>query len=207
MKRFHQVLIFAARACVTAASIICLACITQLAHAVPVTYIYAGIGTGQLGNFPFSSTQFTITAMADTSHISIWPGGGNVSQNTHLSTTINIAGLGSFAITTPSHSWMDTALPSGVGGLGQDLFVNWITFRENALIGYGLNTSIGPVAESSPEDVGQFHDVSTTGGALTFNSIAPVTFTAIVTPEPSSIALALVGSCRAWWLRLGRRRR
>jgi hypothetical protein len=191
MKRFHQEPTFAARWCWAAAAVACLACNAQLASAVPATYIYAGTGTGQLGNSAFSNAQFTITAMADTSNITSWLAGGGGPQNTHLSTTIIIAGLGSFSITDPSHSWMDAA-PSGLGGLGADLSFNWITFRENALINYGLNTSAGPVLENSPENVNQFSGISTSGGELTFNSIAPVTFTAIITPEPSTMLLAAI---------------
>ena len=79
--------------------------------------------------------------------------------------------------------------PSGTGGLGKNLDFNWIKFQENALIGYGLNTPIGPVLEVSPTNVDQFHDVSTSGGLLKFTSISAVTFTAIIAPEPSTLLL------------------
>jgi hypothetical protein len=158
------------------------------AQAAPITYIYDGFGTGTLGGSPFTDAAFTITASADTDNITVWPNGGYIPQNTHLSTVIDIAGLGSFSITTPSHSWM-LGSGGGSGGLGRNLSLNWLTLTEPALIGYGLDTSIGPVLENSPLHASQFRDVATTGGTLAFSSITEVTFTAA--PEPSTLIFLL----------------
>lgn len=160
------------------------------AQASPITYVYDGFGTGILGGSPFTDAAFTITASADTDNITAWPYASGGPQNTHLSTLIDIAGLGSFSITTPSHSWI-SALDTGRGGLGENLDGNWITLEEPALIGYGLDTVLGPVLENSPLHVNQFNNVATTGGALDFSSISSVTFTAI--PEPATLILLGLG--------------
>jgi hypothetical protein len=165
----------------------------SLVSATPITYIYSGTGTGQLGSGTFSNASFKITALADTNNITSWGPASNGPQNTHLTTMIDITSLGSYSITTPSHSWMSGS-SSGTGGLGKNLDFNWIKFQENALIGYGLNTPIGPVLEVSPTNVDQFHDVSTSGGLLKFMSISAVTFTAIIAPEPSNLLLLGIGA-------------
>jgi hypothetical protein len=194
MRRFHYLSTSAAQPYCVAATIAWVACNTPQAVATPITYIYSGNGTGQLGSSPFFNANFTITALADTINIKPWGDAVGGPQNTHLSTMIDIAGVGSYLITTPSHTWMDGSHDgSGDGGLGKNLGVNWIMFEEHTLADYGLNTPIGPVLEDLPTDVEQFHDISTSGGLLKFDSISTVTFTAIITPEPSSGILFLVG--------------
>jgi hypothetical protein len=170
---------------------------SDLVSADPITYLYSGTGTGQLGSSTFSDTNFTITALADTNNITLWQLGGNGPQNTHLSTVIDITSLGSYSITTPSHTWISGATSgpgSGWGGLGENLSLNWINIHENEFVGYGLNTPVGPLLYDSPGSVDQFHDVSTSGGLLKFTSISTVSFTAIVAPEPSTLLLLGIGA-------------
>jgi len=120
---------------------------------------------------------------------------GGSPQNTHLSATINISGLGIFNITTASHTWL---AQNNSGGLGRNLSVNWITLNEPGLISvsYGLATNLGPILESAPENVIQFTGVSTEGGLLAFTSISSVTFTAVTgtpVPEPGTLSAAAIG--------------
>src|SRR5690242_18217465 len=125
----------------------------SLVSATPITYLYSGTGTGQLGSSTFFDTNFTITALADTNNITLWLLGDNGPQNTHLSTVIDLASLGSYSITTPSHTWISGSISgpdSGYGGLGQNLNANWITIHENEFVGYGLNTPVGPLQYDSP---------------------------------------------------------
>jgi hypothetical protein len=164
------------------------------AQASPITYVYDGFGTGTLGGSPFTDAAFTITASADTDNITVWSHASGGPQYTHLSTLIDIAGLGSFSITAPSHSWISGS-DNGWGGLGENLSSNWITLEEPALFGYGLDTLFGPVLENSPLHVDQFNDVATTGGTLGFSSISSVTFAAI--PEPATLSLLALGTLAA----------
>ncbi len=158
--------------------------ISNTVFAAPITYVYEGIGTGSLGLTDFTDREFVITASADTNNISPWIMADL--QNTHLNTTIEIAGLGLFTITTPSHTWIAETC---CGGIGADLDANWITIDENAFVnvGYTLDTILGPIIDNSPSAVSQFADVATTGGTLSFSSMSTVTFTAV--PIPAAVWL------------------
>ena len=126
--------------------------------------------------------------MADTDNIGPWRRFADL-QNTHLSAAIAISGLGSFDLVDASHTWIGQGC---CAGLGADLGWNWVTINESALInvGYGLDASLGPVLDTSPDDVDQFNGVFTSGGALSFSSMNSVTFTAV--PEPKlSLLLGL----------------
>lgn len=182
-----------------------LAC-AGVAEATPITYLYSGSGTGSLGNVSFTNAEFLITAQADTSNITPWVNAGFGPQNTHLLTTIDIGGLGVHTINMPSHTWV---VPDGsVGGLGENLYLNWVTLSESFLPGYGLDTAYGPVTDTTPWDVGQFNSVNTTGGLLSFTSISTITFEAILVPEPSAMpSVAGVGLLGCLWIRNGVRNR
>jgi hypothetical protein len=172
------------------------------ASAEAITYIYDGIGSGSLGASSFDSVAFIITALADTDNISPWPAAADL-QNTHLSTSIQIAGLGTFDIFTPSHTWIGSAEePSG--GLGKDLGINWITIQHPGLVGYQLDTALGPLLDTTPEHWDQFNNVTTSGGSLSFSFMTSVTFTAA--PEPSRWLLLAAGlGCLVALRRVSRR--
>lgn len=181
----------------TAALVTSLLCLSSLpAFAVPITYIYAGHGGGSLGEAIFSDRAFTITALADTDNIAPWSSAGGGPQNTHISTTIDIGGLGLLTINTPSHTWLAAGC---CGGLGQNLSLNWITIDAPALVsvGYDLSTNIGPIVDNTPSHFNQFANVSTSGGLLSFRDISDVTFSAITgtvaVPEPTTISLLCLG--------------
>jgi hypothetical protein len=184
---------------------VALAC-AGVAEAAPITYFYSGSGTGSLGGAGFTNAEFVITAQAETSNITPWVNAGFGPQNTHLSATININGLGVHTINTPSHSW---TVPDGsVGGLGENLYVNWVTLSGSFLPGYGLDTAYGPVTDTTPWDVGQFNTVNTTGGVLSFTSISTVTFEAKLVPEQSAmLSAAIAGLAGCCWIRNGVRNR
>jgi hypothetical protein len=164
--------------------------LSRPATAEPITYLYEGTGSGTIGPDAFVDAAFRITARADADDVAFWALGGDAIQNTHSSANIAVAGLGSFAILTPSHTWgSNEFLSSALVGLGRAEGANWITVNEQPLYAYNLATSVGPILETNPQDVEQFHDVVTTGGLLTFTVINEVTFTAII-PEPGSLGLA-----------------
>ena len=162
-----------------------------IVFAVPITYIYDGSGSGTLGVNGFSGA-FTITALADTDNILPWVNADL--QNTHLSTVIDIQGLGTFTINAASHTWIANGC---CGGIGADLAANWITISEAAFhsVGYALDTNLGPILDNTPTNVVQFQNVATSGGALSFSDIAWITFTSslVSVPEPGTLALLGIG--------------
>lgn len=165
-------------------------CVSLSASAIPIAYVYEGFGTGTIGASAFS-TDFSIIGYADTDNIAPWVNAGGGPQNTHISATIEIDGLGLFTILTPSHTWLATGC---CGGLGENLGANWITIDEAAFVGAGngLDSNFGPLTDTSPEHISQFHDVSTSGGFLTFSSMRQVTFSADAggtVPEPGTLVL------------------
>jgi len=162
------------------------------ALALPIVYTYSGVGSGMVGGTTFGDASFTITANADTDNIQPWMNAFGGPQNTHLSTSIQIAGVGIFTIITPSHTWLSQ---TNSGGLGANLGTNWITLDapEFVSVGYGLATNFGPVVDSTPSDFSQFYGVQTSGGSLSIEPIQTVTFQAALVPEPATYALMLVG--------------
>ena len=194
------------RAPTAAAVVAFLFCAAPTAFAVPITYTYAGFGDGTLGQSTFANQAFTISASADTDNITPWVNASEGPQNTHISTTISIVGLGSFTIHTPSHTWLSEGC---CGGLGADLGPNWITVTEAEWlnVGYGLDTNLAPVSSDSLRDVVQFGAVLTSGGWLSFSSIPSITFSAALAPlavaEPGVVSLVCMGLLG---LTLGRRR-
>jgi hypothetical protein len=135
--------------------------------ASPITYLYKGNASGQLGTTAFSNADFIITAIADTDNIKPWSGfeAYHAIQNIHSSAIIEIVGIGSFDILTASHTWVADCIVSGrtCGGIGKNLGFNWLTIDEG-LGGYHLSTQIGPISDSTPLAGGSFGGVLTSGG-------------------------------------------
>lgn len=161
------------------------------ASASPISYIYTGTANGVFADHSFRDASFVITAQADTSNIGPWCCSN--AQNTHSSASIALSGFGTFNFNTATHTWI---AESCCLGFGNNLGTNLLTlFSTPALlnVGYGLNTAIGPIAAVLAGTQGQFVNVSTSGGLLTINDVAKVTFEARVVPEPSTYALMALG--------------
>jgi len=160
------------------------------AMASPITYIYSGSASGSLDSVDFSDAGFVITAQADTDHIGPWFDG--TLQNTHLSATVALSGFGSFSFSDATHTWIaeDCCM-----GIGKDFSFNYLTLftPDIVSVGYDLAMPVGPIYDPSASTQGQFVDIGTSGGALTFASVSDVSFQAIAVPEPGTYALMAFG--------------
>lgn len=160
--------------------------VTAVQTALPasITFTFTGSGSGSLGSTPFVDDPFQVVVQADTANVnsgSIYGG---------LAGTIQITGLGSAAFTLPLYVFNNPANQAvGFGNNAQldliDLFVSGV-----GLDTYGLTTSFGPISTPSPS-FGQFVDVATSQGNLTFTDMGETAFQAVV-PEPAPLASAAV---------------
>jgi len=162
------------------------------ASAVPITYIYSGIASGTLNEASFNDTAFVITAQADTDNIGPWPCCATL-QNTHSSATVELNGLGLFSFEEATHTWISDGCCMGFGA---NLSSNYLTLFSPDIVsvGYGLDTSFGPVTDPSASTQNQFVGIATSGGPLTFRAVSEVTFEADTNPVPEPGTLLLIGS-------------
>ena len=168
----------------------------SLAAAAPITYTQSGFGSGTLDGVAFgvlAPVAFTITAQGDTDNrqsIMIGPlQRGFFIDND--SASIEIAGVGSFAFSTPTRFFSNTAIGlvgfSRAGASGSDLFDG------PGLIGWDMTTSVGPIAGGGTSWWGP--DVRTDGGVLFFRlADSSATFSARVGTVPEPASLLLLGS-------------
>lgn len=159
------------------------------AQATPITYIFQGeSASGDIGGITFTNSDITITALADTDNIGAWC--CSDVQNTNLSASIFIDGIGSADILTESHVWHGG---SNVG-IGANLGANWMTFFDTTFNSFDLSSEIGPV-NGLANDVIQFVNVNTSLGILNFSDAdLSGSFQAVVgVSEPSAIALLALG--------------
>lgn len=183
-----------------------LAMMPSLASASLITYTYSGTATGSLDVTGFGPAAFVITALADTANIGPWCCGN--AQDTHSSASIDLTGFGVFDFTLPTHTWISEGCCMG---FGRDLGLNLLTLIHVpglTDVGYGLDTATGPFSDPIAGAPGQFVDIPTTGGLLTFSSVSDVTFEASTAPEvPEPATLLLFGTGLAVVARRGLRRR
>ncbi len=166
------------------------------AAAAPISYVHSGTGSGSIGDLTFTNAVFTITSYADTALRESCEDGCYFVNNN--SSKIDIAGVGEFAFLTPTRTFANrNAVGFGVAETGRDLFDGpW----SQALVGYDLASSIGPIAG----DIGNLvqwniSQVKTNAGILNFAETGinhyPVTFSAVLmpVPEPAGYSLMMVG--------------
>jgi hypothetical protein len=192
----------------------------QQVNAAPITYEFTGVASGQIGGTSFTNALVTYTGTANTNDfVSEEVAPGIIFYGVPLGDlTVTIAGIGAATVTDPTRVvGIPEAVPDDVDTddklppfplvlLGRtdnppDLgFTGMAGTGSDALLGYDLRTSIGPIggvggvgfidACSTP-----FHDpcIGTSMGLLSFttNIESEGTFSATVeaVPEPSTLLL------------------
>ena len=135
--------------------------LATVVEATPITYVQSGIASGMIGGSAFTNALVQVTVTGDTANVVSIFAGTAVSNPSSL-TTVTIAGVGTATVTDPSAIFSSLTpididpgnnfpiLPyviigtldnppslesfTGIGGTG-----------DNALLGYNLQTSIGPL--------------------------------------------------------------
>jgi hypothetical protein len=174
------------------------------AAAAPIIFTHAGSGSGRLGSTVFPTSNFVITAVGNTDSREIRSHDfAAIFSMSHSAANIFIDGLGEFAFTSPTRTFLyDPTISAGVGFArggqdwpdGADLFdgpdspelTNW-----QMLTGIGPVTGPGMLVQWGIEPA-----IQTSAGVLFFDdrSDVTITFTAVVVPEPLMLyQLALAG--------------
>jgi hypothetical protein len=140
--------------------------LASAALAVPITFFHKGFSAGTLGGVPFPERAFTITALGDTSQR---VNRGSLFFIDHLSAKVDIAGLGTQEIATPTRTFVNgvTAGFSRAGYEGLDLFNGPSNFE---LSSWQMTTSIGPTSGEGYLLQWETSPVITSGGILVFPS-------------------------------------
>lgn len=156
------------------------------AAAAPITYIYTGTGSGSIGGTPFTDAAFTITGQADTDDLASC--GGSCREIDHLSTSVTVAGVGTFTITSPLRTFLNnTPGLSRQNPPGGDLY----NLYNGNFVGWDLVSDWGPINTTGSllQWGGAQPDVNTTGGVLEFtdDGAVPGTFQAVLGQEAAAI--------------------
>jgi len=201
----------------------------QQANAASITFEFSGTGSGAIGGTPFTNALVVYTGTADTANVvsnEVSPGifFYGVPLN---GLTVTIAGIGPATVTDPT---MVVGVPQTVPDdldvdnelppfpfalLGRidnppalDSFTGMAATASDALAGYILDASIGPIGgvggvgfiDSCSQP---FHDpcIATSRGLLSFThnilEVGGGTFTATLQPVPEPATLLLMGSSLA----------
>src|SRR5512143_2092654 len=165
--------------------------LATVAHAVPITYTFAGTWSGSLGATTFTDAPFTVTALGDTTQVtSIGPG---VPCNNLTGLTFNISGVDSGYITSPLSIAANTGrqLLALASGNCVDSGLIWMSGYDAQIGTYNLATGIGPVSLAFPSEQSGVNP-STSSGALAITSIASMTVQA-------TAGSAIVPAKGLWW--------
>jgi len=190
--------------------------ISTAAYADPITFQFSGTASGTIGGTNFSNALVTLNGTGNTNNIvSIF----GFAFAAPITTTVTIQGVGTATITDPTEI-LSSVIPVSIGGnllpfviLGRvdappalDSLTGIGAIGSNAVLGYNLATSIGPIT-ASPGGIGFIVPcgvpgsdpcLSTSLGTLSFTSnignTSQGTFTATLQPVPEPTSLFLLGS-------------
>jgi hypothetical protein len=176
-----------------------LAAIASGGQAAVVIYTISGQGSGSLGGVNFTDALFDIELVGDTDNIVDF-GLGSPYLGPLQSATVQITGFADAGVLEATRLGINRSvnivffsLYDGIFG-GSDLFDFHVTDAEETA--FDFTAPYGPVA-GFDIFVGQFQDVGTSQGALTFQAASNVTFSAApgatAVPEPTSWALMILG--------------
>lgn len=185
----------------------------MLAIAVPIAYVYNGVGSGSLGNVPFTNAAFTITAYADTSTIKDAndPSPGAALFNYPTAVTIAVSGFPT-AMANGPQSFLQQMLNgdavSSVVLKSQNDATLFLAFLQN-LPFYDLASPFGPftVAYALASPYAYIaNNLPTSQGPLSLTRDTPTaTFAGVlgVVPPPAPIGPAAPIPLSPWWAILG----
>jgi len=153
--------------------------------ASPITMIHEGSGSGTIGGVSFGTSGFTITTTGDMDN-RVDVGFGWFID--HTTASINIAGVGTFDIISPTRTFSNNA--SQIVGFSRSAGSDLFNGPSNAAFAtWDMTTSIGPISGAGNTLQWGNFDVITSGGVLFFDDGATdAQFTAII-PAPASLAL------------------
>jgi hypothetical protein len=177
---------------IVALAVVCLA-VVENAAGEEIQYIVRGIGTGTLGSVPFTNQPFTFTMMADTENLQTLSNSVAVNNNAvtfELGSTLAVGTAGSTYLFKPPGFGAQLAYSQYL--IGQEWDTANMYLIGNNLLPFDMISPLGPIAISGPSTVSLY--MPTDLGGISMPTTSEVTFEAVVVPEPSALALAMIGA-------------
>jgi len=156
-----------------------------------ITLTHSGVGSGHIGDTPFTYSAFTITELADTANRVPFSAGFIIPDS---SASISITGVGNFQFLVETRTFVNNTF-SIVGfarGSNQGDLFNGPS--NPAFASWNMLTSVGPITGTTTLMQWSLMPVLTDGGVLVFddwNSLG--SFQARIVPEPYPFAFLVGG--------------
>ena len=170
-----------------------------------ITFTETVVGSGTLGGTPFANAVITLTGVGDTADVTSL--GGGVFVLPFVTVQVEIAGLGSGTFSDVFHAFANQGNTNAGFSQGTEVGTDLLNVESPAFATYDLTTSISVTGPLEFVDVNT--TFSTSAGILDFTgTTGDVTFTAETTavPEPSALALAVLGAASCFAARRFTRR-